>query len=136
MQSIPQKLRTFIRESAQRHAWNMEVTDYQVDIEYMEKDKEDKEDRYGITKAESCVNRRYLKCSIRIYPVCYNQYKKQGWEEKIDHTIAHEVAHIATQHFIDCATARYLDDGEMNDAWEMVTERIARMSLAIAKLEK
>jgi hypothetical protein len=56
----------------------------------------------------------------------------RAWKDKDFETIKtiihHEVAHLATQHLFDIATAVYKDEGETRDAWETLTTVVGRLS--------
>src|SRR5258707_814799 len=92
---IPKKLKKLVIDSVKRHAWNIGVSHYTGDILYMEKDKENCEG--DITLAQCNVDRRYLRATIKIYPALVRRWKTDG-DQYVEDTIAHEVAHIATQH--------------------------------------
>lgn len=127
---IPKKLKALVVDSCKRHAWNIGVSHYKGTILYMEKDKEDDERASANTYAEAFVDRRYLRVTFKIYPIALKEWKKDGGKS-LEQTIAHEVAHCATQHFYDVASARYCDHGEMKDAWEAATEVIANLSVQL-----
>lgn len=129
---VPEKIKKLVREACKRHAWNLQVTEYQIDVHYMTEDKEDDD---GITQADMTTDRRYLKATLRIYPHLLETAKKKGISV-IDDVVAHEISHIATSHLYELATSIYKDEGEMKDAWESLTERISRLSLALDKLKK
>lgn len=131
---IPQKLKDLVIDAMRRHAWNMGVSEYKGDILYMEEEKED-DDNGGVTLAEMNVDRRYLKCTLKIYPVFLKDWKEKG-DKFVEQIIAHEVAHIATAHLKDCAYYRHVEQSEIKDAWEALTERIGRLSVKIDEFEK
>lgn len=130
---VPQKLKSLVRDAIKRHVWNMGVSLYQGDIIYMAND--EVRTRGGDLMAEMDVDRRYLKATLKIYPVAIKRWKEDG-DDFIEHLVAHETAHIVTQHMMDMATSVYKDDGEMKDAWETLTEIIGRMSLNIDNNQK
>lgn len=133
MKKVPQSFKKLVREYIQQHAWNMGVSNYQSDIHYMEKDKED--DCGDITLADCTVDRRYLRAVFKVYPELLKKWKKNG-DSYLEECIAHEVAHILTAHLHWLSICSYKDEGEVKDAWESLTESIGRISLALAKLEK
>lgn len=126
---VPEKIKKLIREACKRHAWNLQVTEYEIDIHYMT---DDVEDDFSITNASITTDRRYLSATLKIYPHLLKRAKKEGLHV-IEDVIAHEMSHIVTDHLYCLATSIYKDDGEMKDAWESLTERISRLSLALEK---
>ncbi len=131
MKPIPRKVKKYIHTLCQQHAWNMGVSHYTIDIVYM---KEDKPDGEFDVHAEMTVDRRYLHGTLTIYPAAFAKWKKN--DQSMNHVIAHEIAHLATDHLHRMATCVYKDEGEVKDAWEMLTESISQMSLTIKKLEE
>lgn len=127
-------MKKLIISLAQKHAWNIGVSNYEIDIHYMQDDKHI-EDRDASVLGEMTTDRRYLKGTMKIYPAAVKKWKEHG-DKILDDVVSHEIAHLATQHFYDVATARYCDDGEMKDAWETVTEVISRLSRRIKDLEE
>lgn len=123
---IPKKLKKLVIDSIKRHAWNIGVSHFKVDIFYMEKDAQAQNGDHIL--ATATVDRRYLSVTFRIYPHAVKHWKSDG-DKEMERIIAHEVAHCATQHLYDVATARYCDDGEMKDAHETLTEVIGKLSL-------
>lgn len=123
------KFKRAVKDSLRRHAWNMGVSDYVVDILYMEDDKKPVRDGMH-TLAEIIVDRRYLKATLSIYPLTEKRWRELG-NHQLEDVIAHEVAHIATQEMFDVATATYREEGEMHDAWERLTERFSRISMKL-----
>lgn len=130
--SIPPKLKELVLDAVKRHAWNIGVSHYSGEIVWM---KEDKKVDGGNVHGECDVNRRYLVATLKLFPIFIERWKTDG-APYVEKTIAHEVAHIATQHFMDVASARYCDDGEMKDAWETVTEVIAKLSDALDRKKR
>lgn len=128
--SVPKKLKNLVKDLIRRHAWNMGVSHYMGDIIYMQKDKSRDDD--GTTLAECRVDRRYLTASFRIYPAAVKEWKERG-DVAMEEVIAHEVAHILTDHLHYLAICCYKDEGETKDAWESLTSSIARIS---EKLDK
>ena len=125
---IPPKLKALVLDSVKRHAWNIGVSHYIGDILWMEEDKTGEGDRdtYKV-HASIDIDRRYLRATLKLHPIFIENWKSDG-NEYVENTIAHEIAHIATQHCYDIATATYRNEGEMKDAWEMLTEMIGRLS--------
>lgn len=124
---VPKKLKTLIIDSLRRHAWNMGVSEYRVDILWMH---EDKETREGSVYADMTPDRRYLQTDLKIYPRFIAEWKKRG-NDFLEEVIAHEVGHLATAHLHWLAISTYKDDGELTDAWEILTERIGRLSVTL-----
>lgn len=128
---IPEKLKDLVKDAIKRHAWNIGVSHYTGDIHWMQEDVEGD----GIIAAEITVNRRYLKFTLKIYPDTVKKWHEQG-DQYVEEVIAHEIAHLATHHFYDVATARYCDDGEMKDAWETCTQVIGQLSYRLNNMNQ
>lgn len=120
------KVRKAVVEMIQRHRRILRQDNYEIDIEYMHEDHKDDTPRRHL-KGEMVVDRRYNRATLRLYPKCYKSDLEQ-----IEETVSHEVAHIPTQHVYDLMTACYKDEGETLDAWESLTELVARLSRQIA----
>jgi hypothetical protein len=129
MQKVNSRLKKLIREYSKKHSWRMGVSNYLIDVFYMEND-QPKEDGYNPPFAEMTVDRRYLKATMKIYPICEKEWKERG-DKFLEEVVAHELAHILTSHLYTLATCTYKDEGEMKDAWESLTESISRLSLEI-----
>lgn len=126
---VPKKLKRLVIDAAKRHAWNIGVSHFDGDVLWMA---EDEKYEGNHKHAEIDVDRRYLKATFKIFPVAIKFWKSDG-DEYMEHTIAHEVAHIATQHLYELAIATYRDEGEMKDAWETLTEVIGKLSVNLDK---
>lgn len=106
---------------------------WQLDVSYAHEDKASDDPGDDIA-ATIELNRRYLEGVVTIYPNLVKRWINKKYDEnRIREVIAHEVSHIATQHFFDVATARYCDDGEMKDAWEACTTIIGRLVHKLGK---
>lgn len=121
---VPRKLKALVIDSVRRHAWNIGVSHYTADILWADEDKKKEED---FLFAETEPDRRYLHATFTIYPFAIRRWKERG-DSFIENLMAHEVAHLATAHLYHCATCRYVEEGEMDDAWESLTETIGRLS--------
>lgn len=128
---VDKRLRKLVFEYAQKHAWRMGVSNYLMDVMWMDNDGETK-DGYDPPYAEMTVDRRYLKAILKVYPSCVREWKKRG-DEFLETTVAHEIAHILTVHMMELATAPYKSEDETKDAWESLTESISRLSMEISK---
>ena len=127
---VPEKLKKLVIDCVRRHAWNIGVSHYVGDILWMEEDKKSDDRGDSSIHGEMTTDRRYLKGTIKIYPAAIKAWEMDG-NPTIEELISHEVAHLATQHLYDIATARYCDDGEMKDAWETLTTIVGRLSLKL-----
>jgi hypothetical protein len=123
----PEKFKKIVNKAVKDMRWQLGMQIYECPIVYTTEDRIS--DHLGMKIAATAqVDRRYLKCTFKIYPMMW-----QGWEDKgfSDHEvrkiIAHEVGHIATQHLYDIATAIYKDEGETRDAWESLTEIVGKL---------
>ena len=126
--NIPKQFKKAVKDLMRKHCWNMGVSNYLGDILYMESDRSDNTN--SDVHAEMTVDRRYLSATLKVYPIAIRKFKQDGMEY-LDHLIAHEVAHIVTQHVMDLLVSCYKDEGETKDAWESLTETIGRMSSKI-----
>lgn len=129
---IDSRLKEFAIDKFRQYAWHIGVSHYHADILWVDEDKRLQGDDI---LAEIIVDRRYLKAIISIYPVLVRKWKR-GEKEEVAHALAHEISHIATQHLFDCATSTYVEEEEMKDAWETLTEMIGRMAVKIDDLAK
>jgi hypothetical protein len=134
------KLKKLVLDALKHHAWNLGVSEYQGNIFYMEED--EKREDGCLLHANITVDTRYLKATIRIFPCAIKEWETREKESKgegdkfINGIIAHEVSHIITQPMFDLAVATYKNEGELKDAWESLTERISRLTIALDKLKK
>lgn len=126
------KFRKVVKDAVVDYQYAMDTNPYVVDVAWMEEDETEREGKThsNYTLASIHVYRRYLKATVKIYPILAEEYKKHG-VERVKECIAHEMAHLATQHLYDVAVAAYRDEGEMSDAWETLTEIIGRMAYKI-----
>ncbi len=134
MKKINPNFKKFVRECCKKAAWNIGVSHYHIDIHYMHKPKEGCREG-GVVAAEMNTNRRYLKGHLYIYPYVMEKWE-DGDKDSVKHAVFHEVSHLATQHVMDLMLSCYKDEGETKDAWESLTETIARMALQIDEREK
>lgn len=93
-------------------------------------------DRDGYdTLAEIEVDRRYLTATITIYPCLLEDWQKGRKDNKqVGDVLAHECAHMLTEHLHQLATSTYKDSGEMADAREVLTQMVARLAIRIVQL--
>lgn len=90
-------------------------------------EKEDKTNDEGNYEAHIDINRNYHEAQIHIYPLVEGRWKTHG-DDWLNSLIAHEMAHILTNQLHYLCTAVYKNEGEVFDAKEQLTERIARLS--------
>lgn len=132
----PEVFKKIIKDAIQDFRQVADIPDYCIDIFWMDDDLEEKEGRATfITNASILVERRYLKARIKIYPNLIKIHKEHG-EDRIREIVAHEIAHLVTQHLYDCAIATYREEGEVSDAWESLTEVVGRLIKQIHDLKK
>lgn len=136
---IEKACKEYIVSRFRKHAWNIGVSNYQVDFHYMDEacESDHKDGAFDhITNAEINVDRRYLHATIKIYPKVWREMWEKGDKKRIDEVVAHETAHIATQHMMTLAVSCYKDEGETKDAWESLTEVVARLSCNLAEYKE
>lgn len=135
MKKIDPKLKKFVQETAKQAAWNIGYSHYHMDVEYMS-DEKVADDMQGMAVAAECVvNRRYLRCTIRIYPLIM-QHWEDGNKASVRECITHEIAHLATEHMKDLIFSAFKDEGETKDAWESLTTIVGNMAMRIDDLQK
>lgn len=132
---IPRKLKKLVLDALRRHAWNIGVSHYTGDILYMSENEKGGDRPDMDVQASMHVDRRYLKTTLKIFPAAIKRWEKEG-DAAVEEMVAHEVAHIATQHMMDLAVSCYKDEGETKDAWETLTTVIGKMSEKISELQK
>lgn len=130
-QKPPKRLKKLVLEAVKRHAWNIGVSHFKGDILWMKEDKKTEEGE--LVSAEMQVNRRYLTSTLRIFPVAIKDWEERG-DEYMEEVIAHEVAHLATEHLRQMALSTFKDSGELDDAWETLTEVVGRLSTKVDRL--
>ena len=124
---VPEKLKKLIREAAQDYRTKLHADAYDLKVEYMEDDLPPT-DSGGDVAMDIRINRRYLMATVHVYPWYISKWEKKHYSDnEIKEAVAHEIAHLATQHFFDVAVATYRDEGEMKDAWETCTTVIGRL---------
>jgi len=129
MKTVPQKYKDFVKDCAQKAAWLIGVSHYEIDIHYMSEKSED--DCCTRTKrGMMTTDRRYLRGTLRLYP-CVLKDWESGNKKEVKDVVFHEISHLVTQHLYDVGVATYRDDGEMRDAWETLTEVVSRLALRI-----
>ena len=138
---IPNELREMIAEDVKKYIHILGMNHYDTKIFYLKK--EFASENYettpeGNVKAASTqVDMRYLTVNFQIYPFLIDQWKTKNMaDEDVHGVIAHEVAHLATNHLYRMATSIYKDDGEMKDAWESCTTIIGRLLSDVERLQK
>lgn len=133
IEGVPRRLRKIVSDAIAEYRYQLGMQNWKILITYADEDKE-ADNPIDTVAATIDVNRRYLEANIIVYPFLVTKWKKKIFDdEHIKETIAHEVCHIATQHFWDVATARYCDDGEMKDAWESCTSMLGKLVYRLAK---
>jgi len=130
MRKVDKKLKNFISDCIDEACHNIKLEHYWISTLYM-KD-ESQFDDGKIVAASMTTDRRYLKATLKIFLHVEDMWKR-GEKEEIQEIIHHEIAHIATQHLMDCAQARYCETGEMKDAWETLTEVVGRLSIRLQR---
>lgn len=135
--AAPSKFRKLVLDAMRRHCWNIGVSHFKGDILYMDEDDSKLQSNGSTSYVMMSMNtdRRYLRATLKIFPEAIRRWKEDG-DETVEKCIAHEVAHIATQHMMDLVVACYKDEGECKDAWESLTETIGRLSYEIHRLKK
>ena len=129
-----EELKGFVHSVIKRYYSILSLQDYRISLSFNTTEKLAQE-QVGFSTSDkiaatNTVSPRYLEACITIYPPIVRMYTS-GDKQEVEHIIVHELSHILTQHFFDLAVATYKDEGEMKDAWEMCTERIARIALSV-----
>lgn len=130
---IDPEMKKYVRSLIESTLWNIGHSEYVIDIEYLKEDKAAPDRPEWNIAAECTVNRRYLRATVRIYPLGQS-YWNDGQKQSFREVVVHELAHIATEHMKDLVWSPFKDDGECRDAWESLTTRVADMSMRMADL--
>ena len=135
---VPMELRAIIADDVKLFIDVLGVNQYQVRVLYCKTaDGQDYESFQGaIIGATTSVDRRYLMADIRIYPYFVDQWVNKNVNlSDVHEMVAHEVAHIATDHMWKLLVAPFKDEGEARDAWESLTTNIGRLMTRIKSEE-
>lgn len=122
------RFRTIVRDAIEKYRDELCVRDYDISSTYHSHDEEGSDGQQPPSMAIK-VNRRYVRANINIYPAALRDWKELG-DESLRRTVAHEIAHIETQHIYEIALASFKDPGELTDAWERLTQIIGRYAYA------
>lgn len=124
--AVPERLKRLIREAAPDYRKKLNADAYDLKVEYLTDDLPNTDDG-GSVAMDIKINRRYLTATIHVYPWFVSAWQEKRYSDaEVKECVAHEIAHLATQHFFDVAVATYRDEGEMKDAWETCTTVIGR----------
>jgi hypothetical protein len=77
----------------------------------------------------------YKNAHIYYYPITLELFEKKRWNDLQD-GITHEIAHIITNHLADLAKERFVNEREVNDALEKITESFAQMGRRLLEVKK
>lgn len=80
------------------------------------------------TNATAAADHRYEKVHIVWMPGVLREIKRKN-EIEVRDIVFHEMAHCVTKEIMHIASCRYLNDGEIPDAIERLTQRITRIAL-------
>lgn len=134
--SIPVALEKLVVESVNRYKNVLGFNHYKIDIYFQQKPKKVSLEQHvgGEAAADTTVDMRYLRAVINIYPYIINGYiEKKITNQEIEEIIAHEVAHLATNHLFKIAMATYKEEGESHDSWESLTTIVGRLIFEVDK---
>ena len=121
-----------VREAVKLYRKELNADAFNVDVVYHSEEKEPISSSIGKAAMDIKITRRYLQAALNVYPCALTEWKRDG-DEALREIIAHEIAHLETQHMFDVAVATYRDEGEMNDAWERLTTVLGRFLYNAAK---
>jgi hypothetical protein len=128
--TVNPRFKKLIREAVQTHLHVIGQTDFSYTILYPAEDRHpsDSTDGIGTTWADVHISLRYLTVDICAYPSLERRWKEKGiTDEEVKEIIAHELAHLITEHMKNLIYATFKDEGEVKDAWEAATTRVGRM---------
>lgn len=112
-------------EECQKWVKNYYLQDWVIRLSFEEKDVSDSDWTWWKTAASTDANSVYHKAVIKFYPtILKNSEKKWSGEETIN-SIKHELVHLITQEINDLAHDRYSTEKQINDAIEVLTQRIS-----------
>lgn len=132
---VDKKLKKFVRDYMFNYRWVLGLQAYDGEIHYMDEPDPDDANTPGVTRASMTTDRRYLRSTVKIFPEFIKTYKS-GDIDECKRILAHEMAHVATQHMMDLCTSCYKDEGETKDAWESLTEKIGRLAHELYEYKK
>lgn len=132
MVKYPEDFKTFVRKCVQEFAWHLKIQHYDVELFFEQKQPAGDEGEVK-TAASTKVDRKYLKATIYIYPRTLDEWQFKN-KVQIGRIVAHEIAHIATQHLFDLTQTQWKTPTETNDAWESLTEIVARLTHRVTTL--
>lgn len=120
------KLRLIVKKAIRDYRYCIYRGDFNIDIAWHSEDKDDVRMNHEVI-ADCSVNRRYLTATINIYPPMAKTWLREKNESWVRGIIAHEVAHLATEHVKDLMYSSFKDEGETKDAWEILTTTIGNL---------
>lgn len=114
---------------AKKYQEIMRLCDFRVYIRYVPEYKHGH--RGGSVAAENAIDLRYKTSHIALYKACYEDWRRFG-DADLENTVAHEIAHIATQALYEIGAEPILHSQEEHrTAWESLTEKIARLAMNV-----
>lgn len=120
-QIYPPKFRKIIRDYIPKARTNLGYDNFHIDVRY-----QDGQDPCRPSVAmEIAVRFGYLDATITVYPLALETWRREG-DEDLRETIAHEVAHIATQQMVDLIRNPFKTEDEMREKWEALTTIVGR----------
>lgn len=124
---VPPRLKKIVQQEIRDVRRLMGREEYVIHTNYLDDDK-NTEDTNTPIHAEMHVDRRYLTASLNVYPVVIRLWnEKRMSDDELQETIAHEVAHIATEQMKDLIFSPFKNEGEAKDAWENLTTLVGRL---------
>lgn len=120
----PDHFKEVLREAIKEYRIDLGATVFNIEVRYMDGD-DVKDNRKVDTAMGILVGRRYYTATLFVYPRALDVFEKDG-EEQFREAVAHEIAHIETQHLFECASSPYKSEEETVDAWERLTTVLGR----------
>lgn len=117
----PERFRKILRDSIDKYRDDLCSNSIDISVHYMDMDNPDRPN----IAASMDTDHTYLKGTMKIYPCAVRTWEREG-DEDLRETIAHEIAHIATQPMVDLIRNPYKTEDEVREKWEALTTILGR----------
>lgn len=124
------RLKSIVRAAIGDYTLILSIRDYRIDLAWCSEPKSGEREDADL-HGEISVDRRYLTATITFYPAFAAKWKRDKSIEDMRAMVAHELAHIATEHMKELIYEPFKGRDEVRDAWESLTSRIANLMTAI-----
>lgn len=104
----------YYRKRLNLHGWKFDIT-FSVNNKY---------EKWRNSMAEIVSDTIYQRWSVEIFPLLMTISRKH-WKHMIDEAICHELAHCLTEWISNIASSRFLQESEIEEEIEVLTQKIA-----------